>query len=195
MSEYTLRSARYIAREYMEKILQDGSTAVDATMGNGHDTETLARLVGEKGRVFAFDVQEAAVRATRERLDAAGLLGRVTLFQESHAKMAELVPEAPDLVVFNLGWLPGGDKTVTTLLSSTEEAVRQALSLIRPGGMALICCYPGHPEGKQELAFLEDLFASLQPQQFNCLEHTFINAGQDAPRCFAVQKQSSSHNS
>ena len=109
--------------------------------------------------------------------------------------MTELVPYPPDLIVFNLGWLPGGDKTVTTLLPSTEEAVRQALSLIRPGGMALICCYPGHPEGKRELAFLEDLFASLQPQQFNCLEHTFINAGQDAPRCFAVQKQSSSHNS
>ena len=61
MSEYTLRSARYIAREYMEKILTDGGTAVDATMGNGHDTETLARLVGGQGHVYAFDIQEAAV--------------------------------------------------------------------------------------------------------------------------------------
>ena len=189
MSEYILRSARYIAREYMEKMLCGGGTAVDATMGNGHDTETLARLVGESGHVYAFDVQEAAVRATRERLDAAGLLGRVTLFQESHARMAELVPEKPDLIVFNLGWLPGGDKQVTTLLSSTEEAVSQALSLVRPGGMVLICCYPGHAEGKRELAFLENLFSSLPPQRFNCLEHTFLNAGQDAPRCFAVQKQ------
>ncbi len=189
MSEYTLRSARYIAREYMEKMLCEGSTAVDATMGNGHDTEALALLVGESGRVYAFDVQAAAVQATRERLDAAGLLGRVTLFQESHARMAGLVPEKPDLIVFNLGWLPGGDKTVTTLLSSTEEAVSQALSLIRPGGMVLICCYPGHPEGRRELKFLEELFSSLPPQQFNCLEHTFLNAGPDAPRCFVIQKQ------
>ena len=189
MSEYILRSARYVAREYMEKMLRAGSVAVDATMGNGHDTEALAQLVGQSGHVYAFDVQEAAVQATGERLAQAGLQDRVTLFHASHARMKELVPCAPDLVVFNLGWLPGGDKTVTTLLSSTEEAVRQALSLLRPGGMALICCYPGHPEGRRELLFLEELFSSLPPQQFNCLEHNFLNAGQDAPRCFAVQKQ------
>ena len=189
MSEFTLRSARYIAREYMEKILREGSLAVDATMGNGHDTEAMARLVGSSGHVYAFDVQEAAVQATGERLAHAGLRDRVTLFQASHTRMKELVPCAPDLIVFNLGWLPGGDKTVTTLLSSTEEAVRQALSLIRPGGMTVICCYPGHPEGRRELIFMEELFSSLPPQRFNCLEHTFLNAGQDAPRCFAVQKQ------
>ena len=189
MSEYTLKSARYIARELMEKMLREGSVAVDATMGNGHDTETMAHLVGASGHVYAFDVQAEAVEATRARLARSGLTDRVTLLCRSHAEMSEHVKAVPDLIVFNLGWLPGGDKTVTTQLSSTAAAVRQALAMIRPGGMVVVCCYPGHEEGQRELAFLEELFASLPPQQFNCLAHVFLNAGAGAPRCYAVQKQ------
>ncbi len=189
MSDYILRSARYIAAEYMEKMLCEGAVAVDATMGNGHDTEWMARLVGETGRVYAFDVQAQAVAATRTRLENAGLLQRVTLYERSHDCMAELVKESVDLAAFNLGWLPGGDKAVTTLLPSTLSAVGQAMELLKPGGMLVVCCYPGHGEGARELKALEELFASLPPQRFNCLEHVFLNAGPGAPRCFAVQKQ------
>ena len=173
----------------MEKMLREGSVAVDATMGNGHDTEAMAALVGKSGHVFAFDIQQAALQAASARLAQAGLSDRVTLMQASHTEMKAFVPDEPDLIVFNLGWLPGGDKSVTTLLSSTKEAVRQALDMIRPGGMVLICCYPGHAEGKRELSYLETMLASLPPQRFNCLEHVFLNAGAEAPRCFAIQKQ------
>ncbi len=192
MSEPILRSARWLAARYMAQVLRPGDTAVDATMGNGHDTERLADLVGPEGHVFAFDIQEQAVESTRKRLTDAGLVTRVTLIKDSHANMAAYVDRPPRLIAFNLGFLPGGDKQVTTLLSSTLAAVRAAMELLSPGGMLLCCCYPGHTEGQRELDALREIFASVPPQAFNILEHCFVNAGPGAPVCFAAEKQVSS---
>ena len=189
MSEPLLRSARWVAAGYMAQVLRPGDCAVDATMGNGHDTERLARLVGPEGRVYAFDIQEQALESTRARLEAAGLLERVTLIRDSHANMAAHVHAAPRLIAFNLGFLPGGDKQVTTLLPSTLEAVETAMRLLAPGGMLLVCCYPGHAEGQRELDALRQAFAGVPPQAFNILEHRFVNAGPGAPVCFAAEKQ------
>lgn len=189
MSEYILRSARYLADECIERAVKNGDIVVDATMGNGHDTEKLARLVGEKGHVYAFDVQEQAVNNTRTRLLEADLADRVTLYLASHAQMAELVLQPVRLVMFNLGWLPGGNKQITTRLESTLKAVSAALGILSPMGILCMCVYPGHEEGTRELQNLDRYFSSLQPQKFNCLRQTFINAGEGAPCCFIVQKQ------
>ena len=189
MPEPILHSARWVAAQYMAQVLRPGDLAVDATMGNGYDTERLAKLVGPDGHVIAFDIQEQAVENTRQRLKAAGLIDRVTLIRDSHANMAAYVDRPPRLVAFNLGFLPGGDKQVTTLLDSTLTAVQAAMELLAPGGMLLICCYPGHEEGQRELDALRNLFAAVPPQAFNILEHRFMNAGPGAPVCFAAEKQ------
>ena len=189
MSEYILRSARYLASECISQAVREGDTVVDATMGNGHDTEMLARLVGEKGHVYAFDIQHQAVENTRARLTEQGLIGRVTLIEDSHANLARYVTESPQVIMFNLGWLPGGDKQVTTLLSSTLTAVQTALSLLPVNGVLCMCVYPGHDEGMRELKALTQYFTELDPRQFNCLLQTFLNAGDGAPRCFIIQKQ------
>ena len=189
MPEPILRSARWVAAQYMAQVLRPGDLAIDATMGNGHDTERLAQLVGPDGHVIAFDIQEQAVENTRQRLEVARLMDRVTLIRDSHANMAAYVDRSPRLIAFNLGFLPGGDKQVTTLLPSTLAAVRIAMDLLLPGGMLLVCCYPGHAEGQRELDALREAFAAVPPQAFNILEHRFVNAGSGAPVCFAAEKQ------
>ena len=189
MPEPILRSARWVAAQYMAQVLRPGDLAIDATMGNGHDTERLAQLVGPDGHVIAFDIQEQAVENTRQRLEVARLMDRVTLIRDSHANMAAYVDRSPRLIAFNLGFLPGGDKQVTTLLDSTLTAVQTAMNLLAPGGMLLVCCYPGHEEGQRELDALRNLFAAVPPQAFNILEHRFVNAGPGAPVCFAAEKQ------
>ena len=92
-------------------------------------------------------------------------------------------------VVFNLGWLPGGDHSVTTHWETTRQAVDSALKLLRPQGVLVICAYPGHVEGDRERQALMDTLAGLPPQEYNVLWHKFLNAGPGAPECFAVQRQ------
>lgn len=185
---YELKSARFLAAGILRQVLSEGDTAVDATMGNGHDTESLCRLVGPSGHVYAFDVQAQAVENTRQRLTSAGLADRALLFHLGHEHITDTVPAPVRLVMFNLGWLPGGDHTVTTRLQTTLSAVDQALRLLLPGGVLVLCAYPGHEEGARELQALISFFSSLPPQQYNVLRQSFLNAGPGAPECFVVQK-------
>ena len=186
---YELRSARYLAADILRAALTAGDRAVDATMGNGHDTEMLCDLVGQGGRVYAFDIQEAALRATEKRLAEAGLSERAILFHLGHEHMGETVREPVQAVVFNLGWLPGGDHRITTRTETTLSALRQALELLAPKGVMVICVYPGHEEGDREKEAVIGMLSALSNRQYNVLEHRFLNAGPGAPLCFAVQKQ------
>ena len=186
---YELKSARYLAAEVLRAVLEPGDRAIDATMGNGHDTALMCGLVGPAGRVYAFDVQPAALEATRGRLAAEGLTGRAELFLLGHEHMREAVREPVKAIVFNLGWLPGGDHGITTRTETTLSAIRQALELLAPMGVLVICVYPGHPEGEREREQVTELLSGLPPQEYNVLAQKFLNAGPGAPLCFTIQKQ------
>ena len=188
MLRYELKSARFLAEEILQRAVGPGDRAVDATMGNGHDTLTLCETVGASGHVYAFDVQPRALSSTRSLLLEHGMEGRASLFCEGHQAMDKYVPEKVRAVVFNLGWLPGGDHTVTTRWETTREAVQKALDLLLPSGVLVACVYPGHPEGARELAELSALLAGLSNRQYNVLRQQFLNAGPGAPECFVVQK-------
>jgi tRNA G37 N-methylase Trm5 len=144
----TARAHREIA-----EVLHEGDLAIDATAGNGHDTVFLAKLVGEAGQVIAFDVQEQAIVSTRERLAAEGLLERVKLVHGSHGWIAKhAAAGSVTAVMFNLGYLPGGDHSVITRTEETLQALDGALEALRAGGLLTIVCYPGHEGGDQESA-------------------------------------------
>lgn len=181
-------SAWHWARQLHEQVLYPGAVAVDATMGGGGDTEALCELVGESGRVYAFDIQPDAVERTRARLEEKGLLSRARLMCASHARMGELVPERVDAVLFNLGWLPGGDKSVTTLLDSTLKAVNAALKLLRRGGLMTICAYPGHDEGARELEALLEWASALDGRVFQVMVRRYLNQPANTPVMIAVER-------
>ena len=185
---YELRSARFLARDVLSRAVGPGDTAVDATMGNGHDTAFLCEAVGPSGHVYAFDIQEQAVASTDRLLREKGLRDRAELIPAGHQHMDGYVEEPVRAVVFNLGWLPGGDHTVTTRWDSTREAAEKALSLLLPGGVLVLCAYPGHAEGGRERQELSVFLSGLSNKSFNVLHQRFLNAGPGAPECFVVQK-------
>lgn len=186
--DYELKSARYLAAEMLSRVLRPGDTAVDATMGNGHDTLFLCEAVGPRGHVFAFDIQPAAVANTEKLLLENGMLGRADLFCAGHQELDRYVKDPVRTVVFNLGWLPGGDHSVTTRWETTRVAVLKALDLLAAGGMLVLCAYPGHEEGSREREELVSLFSSLSNQTFNVLHQRFLNASPGSAECFAVQR-------
>ena len=183
------RSARFWAREMIESAMFEGARAVDATMGNGHDTQWLCELAGENGKVFGFDIQPEAVERTRERLGASGLQARAELFCAGHERMAEFVDEPVDTVVFNLGWLPGAEHGVTTLMETTLLAVNAALELLKEDGLMTICIYPGHEEGTRELDALLKWASSLDDRRYDALLKTYLNQPNDPPRMLAIRKK------
>ena len=184
---YCLKSARYLAQEMLTGFLRPGDIVVDATMGNGHDTLFLCNAVGPSGHVYAFDVQPQALAATQSRLQDEGLLDCADLYLCGHQHMDEYVTEKVHAVVFNLGWLPGGNHEITTRWETTQEAVLKALNMLLPQGMLVLCVYPGHSEGEIERQELLRFFTSLPNRHYNVLHQRFLNASPGSPECFVVQ--------
>lgn len=143
-----------IAHEAIARHLKAGDLAIDATVGNGHDTLFLARQVGPDGHVIGFDIQTTALETARQSLDAAGVLERVTLHQVGHERLAATLPDdwggRVAAVTFNLGYLPGGDKRLITRAASTLPGLQQALVSLRAGGLLSVLVYRGHPGASAE---------------------------------------------
>ncbi|MGN0410635.1 MAG: tRNA (mnm(5)s(2)U34)-methyltransferase [Candidatus Fimousia sp.] len=146
--------------QFLMQYVKEGDICIDATVGNGGDMLFLARLVGEQGSVTGFDIQQIALDHTREKLEQHGVNG--TLYLDSHANMAEYFePESVAAIVFNLGYLPGGDHKLATKGDSTIQAIEAGLSLLKKGGVISLCIYSGGDSGFEEkeavLAYLKEL--------------------------------------
>jgi predicted methyltransferase len=174
-----------LAHAVVRAVVAPGETAIDATAGNGHDTRFLAELVGPTGSVFAFDIQSEALSRTRTLL---GQAANVILLERDHAEIREAVPVEHHgrvaAVMFNLGYLPGGDHAITTQNPSTLAAISAALELLRPGGVLTVLAYTGHPSGAEEAEAAAQLLAP-----FGAREERSEHDGPAAPRLFVVHKR------
>ncbi len=147
--------------------------ALDATAGNGFDTEFLADLVGDTGMVLALDLQESAIESTQKRLINAGLAERVHLKAICHSNLLSIVknlalsdshgPKPICAAMFNLGYLPLGDKSIITQKQSTLAALTATIELLHPNGILSVLSYPGHLGGNEEHLSVEDWFSKISP--------------------------------
>ena len=176
------------AHRLLAQATPEGGIAVDATAGNGHDTLFLAQCVGSGGRVYAFDIQPQALAATQGRLQAAGEERQVRLISASHADLAHYVNEPVHSIVFNCGYLPGGNKALTTETGSTLSALAQAVHILRPGGLLAVVLYPGHEAGALEAQAVSEWAAALPQQQFTVLHYGFTNRRNRPPYLLAIEK-------
>ena len=136
---------------FMENHVKEGDLCIDATAGNGNDTLFLCKLVGEKGKVIAFDIQEEAVANTRKRLAEQELSERAEVLLESHENLSHYAEEASvSCIVFNFGYLPGGDHALATKKESSIKAIHEGLHLLKKGGMMSLCIYSGGDSGFEE---------------------------------------------
>ncbi len=178
----------------MKERLCPGDTAVDATIGNGHDTLFLCRLTGVAGHVYGTDIQPEAVANTRARLQSGGIEeSRFTLWQADHARLSELLPPqvhgSVAAVMFNLGYLPGGDHGTVTAADTTITALTAAIGTLRPGGVITAVVYPGHPGGGEEAEAVANWAAALPQDRYQSLQYRFMNQRNAPPYVIAVEKR------
>jgi predicted methyltransferase len=177
------------AKNVLERAVKCGDIVVDATLGNGHDAVFLAELVGENGRVYGFDIQEEAVQTSKERLTMHRMSERVILFQVGHENLIYKIPSEHHGkvtgAIFNLGYLPGGDKTIVTKPKTTIAAIEQLLKIMVPEGIIVLVIYHGHPGGTFERDSLLQFCRQINQQEAQVLQYQFINQ-QNSPSFIVV---------
>lgn len=164
-----------IAHQEVSKHLKPGDFAIDATVGNGADTTFLADKVGPTGKVYGFDIQSIAIDITTFALKTRKLLKQVSFFQESHARMLDRIPQSEQghirAILFNLGYLPHGDKSIITSKDSTLLALGQSLTLLAPHGVISVLAYRGHEGGEDESEAVHEWTRSLDPARYSIEIH------------------------
>lgn len=172
---------------FLSANIQLGDTVVDATMGNGHDTLLLSQLVGKKGNVFSFDIQEKALENTKILLEKYQVQN-VQLILDNHIHFGEYLKQA-SAFVYNLGYLPKGDKSITTRADDTLLSIQKAMQLLSSNGIIAIVLYPGHPSGYEEKTVLEEYLATVSQADFEVVRYQFINHQKNAPYTILLQNK------
>jgi predicted methyltransferase len=188
MNKHGLYGAVPLSHFFLRERLVPGDRAIDATCGNGQDTLLLAKHVGPEGKVWAFDVQEGALFRTRSCLETAGLADRVSLVHAGHERMTEFVAEPVKAILFNLGYLPTGEREIKTSAASTLAALRQGEKLLLPSGIILVAVYTGHDGGEAEWAAVNSWAAALSPQEYNVWLSRQLNRSEKAPFLVMAEK-------
>jgi SAM-dependent methyltransferase len=178
------------AASWIEVALFDGALAVDATVGNGYDALFLAHRVGPKGKVLGFDVQKAALAGAKEILKFVGSIDRVSLIHDSHTRLADYLPAGAAIegAMFNLGYLPRGNRQIITRPETTVLALRAVLEHLAENGRVTLLVYRGHEGGIPEYQEVRQFLEQLPGEQWIVEELVSASDSPTAPRLFRIQK-------
>lgn len=153
--------------------------AIDATVGRGRDSLVLAQ---HSKKLIGFEIQKEALEEARELLKDYN----VCLYNDCHSHIDDYVKEKADLVMFNLGYLPGGNKSICTDPSSTEIAIRKSLKLLKIGGIILVVAY-GHTQGLEEIRMIENL--NISQKEADIFRFTHYNGVNQPPEAWLFIKK------
>lgn len=189
-----------MAHWMLKDIIKTSDVVVDATMGNGYDTQFLAEL---GANVYAFDVQEEALNATEKRLDDAGIKNQifeknlsnlltepsVNLVLSGHEKLSEYVKEPIKAAIFNLGYLPKTDKSVVTKADTTLTALDALTNQLVVGGRIAIMIYYGHEGGMEEKNAVIKWTSSLPQKDWEVTSYAPLNQIHTPPILVLIEKR------
>ncbi len=169
----------------LENYLNEEAVCLDATVGNGNDTLFLAR---NSKFVYGFDIQPKAIETTDNLLKSNGLTN-YQLFQTSFTQISQLINEPLDVIVFNFGYLPNGDKAITTKAADSLEALKQCLLLLKVDGLISLTLYWGHEEGKSEREELISYVKQLDNKKYHVSYVSFINQQNCPPEIIWITRK------
>ena len=182
------------AHSMAEKAINPGDIALDMTMGNGNDTVFLANCVGETGHVYAFDIQDDALHNTKQKIIDSGMArANISLVKDCHSRFDTHI-EVADLarvkaVLFNLGYLPGGDHALCTAGDTTVFALEKLLEHLQKSAVIILVCYPGHPEGAVECERVLGFCKNIPTECAKVMRYEVLNSKNPAPFVLAIEKK------
>ncbi len=171
-----------LAHKFIRENVPKGGFCIDATAGRGRDTVLLCELVGDGGTVLSFDIQEDAIRQTNELIVKHNFQNIARVICDSHSNMEQYADaESVDVIVFNFGWLPGGDHSIFTTAKTSIPAIESGLILLKHGGVMSLCIYYGGESGYEERDALIEYLKEIDNTKYTVLLSTFHNRTGDPP--------------
>lgn len=174
---------------YITRYVHEGDAVIDATAGNGHDTLALKKAVGASGTVYAFDIQEQALKNTKERLLKNHCLDGVNLILDSHVRMDQYIHTPVQAVFFNLGYLPGGNHAMATQGETSIAAIQRSLALLADGGFVSVTVYRGGDTGFEEEKTVLSFLKALDHKKYTVLLFDFYNRPNHPPLTAIITKR------
>ena len=167
---------------FMIQQVKPGDLCIDATMGNGNDTLTLSRLCKNNGQVLAFDIQQEALERTRVLLEEKSEFSNYRLILDSHEHMGKYAEkESVSCIVFNFGYLPGGNHQLSTTSKSSLKALEESLLLLKKEGLLCLCIYSGKDTGFQEREAILKWLKELDPRKYLVICCEYYNRANHPP--------------
>lgn len=170
-----------LSHHIIDSFVDNKIVALDGTLGNGWDCDFLSEKFE---KVYAFDIQERAIEQYKQKGKE-----NVSLIFDSHENVEQYITEGIDAAIYNLGFLPGGDKSVTTKASSTLKSIEATLKLLNSGGLLIIAVYVGHEEGAKEGEALLQYTSKLPKNKFGVMLHKVLNRNESSPYMLVIEKK------
>lgn len=183
-----LKNSLQQSQDYVKMLVKKGDRVIDATAGNGKDSVFLASLVGPKGKVYAFDIQAKAIEATKNLLVKNNFLDHVELIVDGHQNLDKYISKQVNCVMFNLGYLPGGDHFLSTKFETTKTAINKSLNILKTGGIITIVIYHGKDSGNEEKDSLLSFVEGLKQDNYKVMVTQFVNQVNNPPILVCIQK-------
>ncbi|QEK12190.1 hypothetical protein FQB35_07275 [Crassaminicella thermophila] len=188
MDVKSLKRATELAKFFIGTIIKEGDLVVDATMGNGNDTLFLAQTVGKEGSVISFDIQDLAILNTKKLLDKNNI-NNSKLIQDGHENIDRYISNEICGAMFNLGYLPKGDRNIVTKPETTIVAIDKCLKLLKRNGIITIVIYYGHLGGEDEKEKIIHYVEKLDENKFHVLKVDYINQTKEPPILITIIKK------
>lgn len=181
-----LKNALNLSHYYIEKVVRTGDYVIDATTGKGRDTIFLSSLVCENGKVFSFDVQKQAIEIAK--LNIKESTNNIEFINDGHENIDKYVNEEVSAVMFNLGYLPGGDHNIKTQFETTWIAIQKSMNILKKNGLISIVVYYGKDSGFDEKNKLDIEITKIDSKHFSVLRLEFVNQINCPPYLYLIEK-------
>lgn len=178
-------NAHEIIRKHLQTSQKEGVTAVDGTLGNGGDLLFLTSLPAVD-HIIGFDIQQEAINNSKACIE--GCNKHIELFLDSHHHIERYIQKV-DIAMFNLGYLPKGDKKITTVADISLLAIQKTIALLEKGGILTVMTYRGHETGYKEYELLSTYFSGLYEPTLKIFNLSLVNTQKPCPNLYVIIKK------
>ncbi|MEB3011774.1 class I SAM-dependent methyltransferase [Parvimonas sp. D2] len=179
-----INNTKTLIEFFMKNYISEIKVAVDMTVGNGFDSKNILEILQPK-KLYCFDIQKEALENSKILLEK---YSNCELILENHKNFYKYVKENIDFAIYNLGYLPKGDKYITTNAEDVEESLKKLLEKLNSKGVIFITFYIGHSAGQIESLEISKFLQNLNQKEYTILKFTFENQKNNPPYVVMIQK-------